>query len=160
MAYSGGAPAELIILIISLLANVFTIADILAKRLSQGHDSIIRVGNKEIQLKGVWESGEIANILNSISKKIGKEEASKQIAEIKSAKITETKEKLTALENTIKEYEKLVETFNDIPKKKRWQKKKAEEYKKRLAELREEADYLKTFIDFLRKEDFMRPTKR
>jgi len=160
MAYFGGAPAELIILVISLLANIFTIADILAKRLSQGYDSTIRVANKEIQLKGVWKPEEIVNVLNSISKKISKEEAMTQIAEIKSAKITETREKLVALQKNIEKYEKLVETFNEIPKKKEWQRKKAEEYKKRLAELRKEADYLKSFIDFLETEDLMQPTKQ
>lgn len=82
--YAGGAPAELIILVVSLTANIFTIANILAKRLARKQDSIIHIGNKEIQLKGVWKPKEIANILNVISRKTSREEALKQISEIKS----------------------------------------------------------------------------
>lgn len=151
--YWGGAPAELLILVVSLAANILTIVDILTKRVARGHDSIIRVGKKEIQLKGVWRSKEIADILNIISRKTSKEEALKQIAEIKSGKITEAREQLTTIEGTIQEYERLVETFDDIPKKKRWQKKRAEEYKKTLTKLQKEAEYLEAFIDFLKQQD-------
>jgi len=150
--YYGGPPAELVILAISLTANILTIADILAKRLARGHDSTIRVGKKEIQLKGAWRPKEIADILSTISKKTSKKEALKQIAKIKSDKIIEARARLADLEDAIHKYQKLVEMFNDIPEKKNWQKERAKEYQKRLAELQKEADSLRSFIDFLRQE--------
>lgn len=153
IAYSGGSPAELIILAVSVTANILTIADILAKRLANGHESTVRIGKREIDLRGKWKPEEIAEILNTISSKASKIQALKQIAEIKSFKIAETKEELATLANTIHTYERLVETFNDIPKKKYWQKKKAQEYQKKLIELRKEAEHLRSFIDFLKPKD-------
>lgn len=147
--FQGGAPAELIILLISLTANFVTIADILVKRLNQGKDSIIRVGNKKIQLEGSWKAEEIADIIHIISKKSSKEEVLKQIEKIKSTKITEVNARLNALEDSIHKYEELVETFNTISNKKVWQIKRQKEYQKRLAELQKEENNLKSFIDFL-----------
>lgn len=150
--YFGGAPAELVILVVSLTANIVTIADIIAKRIARKRDSIIRVGKKEIQLKGAWRPKEIADVLSVISRKTSKEEALKQIAEIKSAKITEARTRLAFLKGAIHQYKRLVETFNDISEPKNWQKKRAEEYQKRLTELQKEADYIRSFIDFLSQE--------
>jgi len=153
VAYHGGPPAELVVLVVSLSANILTIADILAKRLARRNDNIIRVGKKEIQLKGVWRPEEIADVLTLISKKTSKKGALEHIAEIKSARIIETRKQLMFLEDAIHAYEKLVKTFNDIPEKKNWQKKRAKEYQKRLSDLQKEADSLMSFIDFLSRED-------
>jgi len=151
-AYFGGAPAELIILIVSFVANIITIADILAKRLARGHDSVIRIGKKEIKLEGKWTAKEIADIINVISKKTRKEEALRQVAKIKSTKIAEVKQQLVEKEQVIHDYERLVKGFADIPKKKKWQKIRAKEYQKRLIGLQKEAQYLRSFIDFLKQE--------
>jgi hypothetical protein len=152
IAYSGGSPAELVVLVVSLAANMVAIADILAKRLAEGHDSIIRVGKKEIRLQGRWKPKDIVRVVTAISTPIGKQDASKQMKQIMSARITETRSELVTLERTIREYEKLVQGFNDIPKKTGWQKKRAKDYRKKLTELRKERHQLASFIDFLDQE--------
>jgi len=129
-----------------------TIADILSKRLRQGNDGLIRVGNREIQLRGKWKAEEIARVFKTIGAVISKEEPAKRIGEIKSAKIAEARAQLVSLEHNISQYERLVRSFDGISKKKTWQKKRAKEYQKRLTELRNQRDDLASFIDFLSRE--------
>jgi hypothetical protein len=148
IAYFGGAPAELIIFLISLAANAVTITDILTKWLNKGKGSVIRFDHKEIQLKGAWTSEEIATVLHTISKQIS-EEALKLLKEMKTSKISEAEAQLTKLKETIQKYEELVEIFEDISNKKPWQTERAQEYQTRLDELRKEADNIKFFIDSL-----------
>jgi len=149
-AYLGGAPAELILFVLSITANILAISKILAERVASGGDSIIRVGDKEIILKGKWKPQEIANVITLISKQTSKEEALRNIAKVKSAKIRETRKELETIEDTIPQYEKLVKTFNELPKKGKPQKRKLKEYQMRLSELQQKAENLRSFIDFLR----------
>ncbi len=150
MQYYGGAPAELVVLVVSLVANLDTIADILARRLRQGHNSAIRLGKREIRLDGKWKTSEIARVVAAIAPHTSQRKALKQLARIKSTRLAESKAKLVSLDDTIGDYEKLIQGFNDIPKQETWQKKKAVEYTKKLTELKKERDQLLSFIAFLR----------
>jgi len=151
--YYGGSPAELVVLVVSLAANIVTIADILAKRLAQRQDSVIRIGKKEIRLQGPWKPKEIVRVVTATNTPTSKQEALKRMRQIKSDRIAETRAKLADLEGAIRDYENLVQGFRSIPKKQAWQKKRAKDYKKRLVELQKERDQLVSFIDFLGQED-------
>lgn len=153
VAYLGGAPADLIIFVFSLAANILAIAKILAERIANGGDSVIRVEGKEIRLKGKWTAEEICDLLSKIVAKRGKEEAMKYITKIKSAKIKEAKKELKTVEAAITQYEKLVETFNKLAEKGLQEKRKYREYKKKLSELQMKATYIKSFIVFLKQKD-------
>lgn len=150
VAYLGGAPAELVIFVLSITANILAISKILAERVARGGDSIIRARDKEIIFKGKWKPQEIANVITIISKKTTKEEALRNIARVKSAKIRETRKELETIEDTISQYEKLVKTFNELPEKGEPQRRKLKEYQMRLSELQQQAENLRSFIDFLR----------
>jgi hypothetical protein len=149
MAYYGGSPAELVVLVISLGANLLTIADIVAKRLHRGHSSSVRFDEKEIKLEGKWKPSEIARIVTTIVSPTSRAKALNQIEKIKSLNIAETKASLVSLEATIRDYEKLIQGFNDIPRQEAWQKKRVREYTRKLDKLRKERDQLSVFIAFL-----------
>jgi hypothetical protein len=148
--YYGGAPAELVVLVVSLAANLVTIADILARRLKKGHYIAVRLGHREIRLDGKWKTSEIARVVACIAPPTNQRKALKQLARIKSTRLVESKAELVSLDGTIGDYQRLIQGFNDIPKQETWQKKKAAEYTKKLAELKKERDQLLSFIAFLR----------
>jgi hypothetical protein len=150
IVYSGGAPADLIIFILSLAANIFTISKILAERIADGGDSVIRAEGKEIRLKGKWTAEEISNLLNSTVTKKGKEEAIKQINKEKTAIIRGAKQELASVKATIVQYEKLVETFNKLTEKGPQERRKYREYKKRLLNLQARAATIESFIDVMK----------
>jgi hypothetical protein len=152
MAYMGGAPAELIIFIFSLAANILSIAKILAERIASEGDTIIRIEGKEIRLKGKWTAEEISDLLSKFAQKRSKEEAMKHIAKIKSAKIREAKKELENVEAAIAQYEKLVDAFKKLPEKGLDQKRKYASYKKTLTQFQMKATNIKSFIDFLKQE--------
>jgi len=147
-----GAPAELVVFVLSIAANILAISKILSERVSRGHDSVIRVGEKEVLLKGKWNPEEIANVISVISKQTSKEEALKYIAKIKSAKIEEAKRELAEIKSNIRQYKKLVQIFYELPKKEKHHKKKLKEYQNKLDEFQKRKEYLKSFIDFLNQE--------
>jgi len=147
--YYGGPPAELVVLVFSLATNIATIADILAKRLGKRRDSTVRIGKKEMRLRGPWKAKEIVRVMAATSTPTGKQEALKRMRQIKSRRIAETRAKLVDLEGAIRDYENLVRGFNGIRKKQAWQKRRAKDYKTRLAELKKEHDQLVSFIGFL-----------
>lgn len=153
VAYYGGSPAELIVLIVSVTANILTVADILTKRLRNGHESTIRVGKREIQFKGSWKAEEIATVIGTLSPKIQEKEVRRKIVGIKSVRTAETLEQLSDLEGMIHKYEELVQGFNEIPKKESWQKTKAQEYQRTLVALQKQAENLRSFILFLGQEN-------
>jgi hypothetical protein len=152
-AYMGGAPAELIIFVFSLTANILAIAKILAERIASKGDSVIRVEGKEIRLKGKWTTEEIYDLLSKFAQKRSKEEAMEHIAKIKSAKIREAKKELEDVEAAIAQYEKLVETFYKLPEKGVQEKQKYAEYKKTLTQLQRKATNIKSFIAFFKQKD-------
>jgi len=149
-AYMGGAPAELVLFVLSATANILTISKILAERTAHKDESIIRVEDKEIILKGKWKPQEIARVITLISKQTSKQEALRNIAKVKSAKIKEAREELEAIEDAIPKYEKIVKTFYELPKKEEPQKRKLREYQMKLLELQQKAKNLRSFINFLR----------
>jgi len=153
VAYYGGAPAELIALVLSLTANLLAIAKILAERVSNGKDSLIRIDGKEVRLKGKWKAEEIADIINVVAKRVDKKEAFEKIAQIKSEKIEEAKKELSDVGGFISQYERLVKTFKKLSEKGTEQKKKHAEYKKKLIELKAQADYLNSLISFLQQKN-------
>ncbi len=149
-SYYGGPPAELVVLIVSLVANLVTITDILARRLNRGHYSAIRFGKKEIRLAGKWKAREIARVVAAIAPPTSQKKALKQLSGIKSARLAEAKAKLVSLDNTIRDYDRLIQGFDDVHNQKVWQKEKALEYSKTLSELKNERAQLLSFIAFLR----------
>lgn len=151
VVFRGGPHIELIIKAVALAGEILAISDIVVKWLDKRKDTVIRVGKREIRLKGVWKSQEIADILNAISKR-NKKEALKQIAETDSATLAHLNLQLSELEPTISEYEKIVKGFEDIPKKKEWQRKKLKEYRKRLTSFKMKAENLRVSIDSLKRE--------
>jgi len=151
-AYFGGAPAELVVLVVSLAANVATIADILAKRLGKRGDSALRIGKKEITFQGPWKTKEISRVMAATITPTSKQEALKRMRQAKSHRIAETRAKLVDLEHAIGDYQGLVQGFNNMPKKQAWQKRRLRDFKTRLAELKKERAQLVSFMGFLERD--------
>jgi len=151
VCYEGGPPVELIIKAVALASDILAISGILVKWLNKRQDTVIRVGKREIRLKGAWKSHEIADILHALSKR-NKQEALKQITETDAATLAQLSLQLSETDAVISEYEKIVKSFEDIPDKKGWQKKKLMEYQERLTSFRRKAENLRASIDSIKRE--------
>lgn len=136
----GVLPLQTFILIISLTANLFTIADILhehlGKSVEKGKSVNFRFDEKEISIKGKWKKQEIRSILKGFSEILKSEERIKEIEVLTKERKTALKEELDKVNEILPTYEELVK-IGEQEKERRpdWQK-KYEEYFKKLQELK------------------------